>query len=303
MDRLDLYRIFARVVETRSFTRAADGLQMPRSTVSTAVAELEARLGARLLQRTTRSVSPTPEGEALHQRCLPLLSEAEDVETMFRAATRQIQGRVRVDVPGRIGRLILMPALPGFLADWPGILVDVGVSDRPVDLVGEQVDLALRVGALPDSSLRARRISEIAQINVASPAYLARYGTPQVPADLDRHLQVAYASPANGRVFDWEWLDEGRRRERPVAWQVSANCAEGYIAAALAGMGLIQIPAYDVAQHLGRGELVEVMPAHRPAPMPMHILFPHPRPSRRVQLFADWLEALLRRSVAAVQAA
>lgn len=297
MDRLDLYRIFARVIETRSFTRAADGLQMPRSTVSTAVAELEARLGARLLQRTTRSVSPTPEGEALHRRCLPLLSEAEDVESMFRAATRQIQGRVRVDVPGRIGRLILIPALPLFLADWPGILVDVGVSDRPVDLVGEQIDLALRVGALPDSSLRARRISEIAQINVASPAYLARHGTPRSPADLDRHLQVAYASPSNGRVFDWEWKEDGRTRERPVPWQVSANCAEGYIACALAGMGLIQIPAYDVAQHLAKGELVEVMPDHRPAPMPMHLLFPHPRPSRRVQLFADWLEALLRQSV------
>ena len=298
MDRIDLYRIFLRVVETRSFTRAADTLQMPRSSVSTAIAELEARLGVRLLHRTTRMVAATDEGAEFYDRCLGFLAESEEIETMFRAAARRIEGRIRIDVPGRIGRLILAPALPGFLSLWPGIRVELGMTDRAVDLVGERVDIALRVGPLPDSGLRARRLGGIAQINVASPAYLAQHGTPLVPRDLDRHWQVAYVSPSTGRVADWEWLDGGRVQTRPVPWRTGANSAEGYIACALAGMGLIQIPAYDVAHHIAAGELVEVMPGHRGASLPMHLLFPGaPRSPRRLTAFADWLEELLHRSL------
>lgn len=295
MDRIDLYRIFIRVIETRSFTKAADTLQMPRSSVSTAIAQLEARLGARLLNRTTRTVAPTDEGEELYDRCLSFLAEGEAMEGMFRTASRRLEGRIRVDVPGRIGRRIVAPALPGFLARWPGIRVELGMTDRPVDLVGERVDLALRVGPLTDSGLHARRLGEIAQINVASPAYLAEHGTPYALADLDRHWQVAYASPATGRVMEWEWREDGRNRTRPVPWRVSANSAEGYIACALAGMGLIQIPAYDVAHHLTAGKLIEVLPGHRPEPLPMTLLFPgNPRTLRRLTAFADWLEDLLR---------
>ncbi|WP_199259888.1 LysR family transcriptional regulator [Paracoccus binzhouensis] len=298
MDRIALYRIFTRVVETRSFTRAADTLQMPRSSVSTAIAELEARLGARLLNRTTRTVAPTDEGEEFYDRCLGFLAESEEMEALFRTASRRIEGRIRVDVPGRIGRLILAPALPEFLSLWPGIRVELGMTDRAVDLVGERVDLALRVGALPDSGLRARKLGAIAQINVASPAYLAQHGMPLAPDDLDRHWQVAYASPSTGRVAEWEWLEAGRIRTCPVPWRVSANSAEGYIACALAGMGLIQIPAYDVAHHLARGELVEVMPDHRPGSMAMHLLFPHgSRNARRLTAFAEWLEDLLCRRI------
>lgn len=290
MDRIDLYRIFVRVVEARSFTRAADTLQKPRSSVSAAVAELEARLGARLMQRTTRRLHPTDEGVEFYERCLALLSEHEEMETMFRSAARGLEGRIRVEVPGRVGRLIVAPALPEFLERWPGVLVELGATDRPADLVGERVDCALRIGVLPDSSLRARRLGEILQINVASPAYLARHGTPQGLGDLDRHVQVAYASPASGRVADWEWIEGGRVRTRPAPWRVSANNAEAYIACALAGLGMIQIPAYDVAAHLEAGELVEILPEARPAPLPAHLLFPGgARPTRRLSLFADWL--------------
>lgn len=295
MDRIDLYRIFARVIETRSFTKAADSLRMPRSSVSTAVAELEARLGARLLNRTTRIVTPTDEGLELHERCLPFLVESEDIESLFRAAPRQIEGRIRVDMPGRVGRLIVAPALPEFLALWPGIRVELGMSDRVVDLVGESVDLALRVGLLPDSSLRARRLGVIGQVNVASPAYLAQHGVPLAPPDLDRHWQVAYASPSTGRVADWEWQEGARLRSRQVPWRVSANSTEGYVACALEGMGLIQVPAYDVAPYLASGALVEVMPGFRPDGLPVHLLFPGgARISRRLVAFADWLEQLLR---------
>lgn len=300
MDRLDLYRIFARVIEARSFTRTADSLQMPRSTVSTAIAELEARVGARLINRTTRKVAPTNEGEEFYERCLSFLAESEEIETMFRTSARQIEGQIRVDVPGRIGRRIIAPALPGFLALWPGIRVELGMTDRAVDLVGERVDLALRVGPVAESGLRARRIGDIAQINVASPGYLASHGVPRSPADLDQHWQVAYASPSTGRMFDWEWQDGDRTRTRPVPWRVSANSAEGYIACALAGMGLIQIPAYDVAHHLAAGDLVGVMPEFHPEAMPMRLLFPgRSRSIRRVTAFADWTEQLLADKICA----
>lgn len=302
MDQIGLCRIFARVMETRSFTKAADTLQMPRSSVSIAIAELETLLGARLFNRTTRSVTPTDEGEAFFERCLKFLADSEELSTMFRTGARQIEGRIRVDVPGRIGRLILVPALPEFLDRWPGISVEVGMSDRAVDLISDRVDCALRVGALADSALRARRIGTIAQINVASPGYLARHGTPLRPADLDGHFQVAYASPSTGRVADWQWLEAGRSKTRPVQWRVSANNAEGYIACARAGMGLIQIPAYDVAADLADGGLREVMPEHRPAALPLQLLFPGGgRPPRRLVLFADWLADLLAKSILSPQ--
>lgn len=300
MDRINLYRIFVRVIEARSFTRAADTLRMPRSSVSGAIAELETRIGARLLNRTTRSVSPTHEGELFYERCQVFLADAEDLEAMFLKASRQIEGRIRVDLPGRIGRLIVAPALPEFLDRWPGIQIDLGMTDRTVDLVGERVDCALRVGTLVDSGLSARKLGEIVQINVASPAYLSRYGVPHAPADLCDHWQVAFASPTTGRIEEWEWQEAGQIRRQAVPWQASANSAEGYIACGLAGIGLIQIPAYDVAQHLASGALVEVMPAHRPAAMPMSLVFPgSPRTSRRLQIFSSWLGSLVTDAIAA----
>ncbi len=299
MDRIDLYRIFVRVVETRSFTRAADTLRMPRSSVSAAIAALESRLGARLLNRTTRTVVPTDDGDRLYHRCLGFLDDSEDIETMFRSTPEQAEGRIRVDLPGRIGRLIVAPALPDFLRQWPGLTVELGMTDRAVDLLGEKVDLALRVGPLKDSELRARSLGLIRQINVASPAYLAAQGTPRLPQDLDRHWQVAYASPSTGRVAEWEWQAGPVSVTRPVPWRVSANSAEGYIACALAGMGLIQIPAYDVARHLAAGQLVEVMPDHRPESLPATLLFPSsPRGTPRLAIFASWLEDLIARRIA-----
>lgn len=297
VDRIDLFRIFVRIVECGSFTRAADTLSLPRSSVSAAVRELEDRLGARLLNRTTRKVSPTRDGALFHERCRRLIAEVEEVEGLFRDSASGPSGRLRIDVPGRIGRLIIAPALPEFLARYPDISVDLGVTDRAVDLVGDSVDCVLRVGPLGDSSLIARSIGELRLINVASPAYLATHGTPLGPEDLaSGHLAVNYASPSSGRVEGWEWRDAaGVLRSLAVPARVSVNSAEAYIACCLAGLGLIQIPAYDVRAHLAAGELVEVLPEHRADAMPMTLLYPHREHlPRRVQVFADWLEALLR---------
>ncbi|KAB2726458.1 LysR family transcriptional regulator [Brucella anthropi] len=297
MDRIDLFRIFTRVVECSSFTRAADSLGMPRSSVSAAVLELEARIGARLLHRTTRVVSPTQDGSAFYERCLRLIADVEETENIFRQSATPA-GKLRVDVPGRIGRLIIAPALPAFLDQYPEIDIDLGVTDRAVNLVGESVDCVLRVGPLADSGLIARSIGELRLINVASPGYLKRHGIPGSPDDLLDHLAVNYASPSSGRVEAWEWVQGGALQSTPMRSRVTVNSAEAYIACCLAGLGLIQIPAYDVRRHIEAGELLEVMPIHRAEPMPMTLLYPHRQHlSRRLQVFAEWLEALLKREL------
>lgn len=282
-------------METASFTRAADGLGIPRSSVSAAVAELEGRVGARLLHRTTRKVAPTQDGAAFYERCLRVIADVEETEGLFRQGRAKPSGRLRVDVPGRVGRLIVAPALPAFLDEYPDIEVTLGITDRAVDLIEERVDLVLRVGPLSDSGLIARTIGILPLINVASPAYLDRHGTPRTPEDLPAHRAVHYASPSSGRVEPWEWCEGGVARTLALGGRVAVNSAEAYIACCLAGLGLIQIPAYDVRHHIEAGDLVEVLPDHRAEPLPMTLLHPHRRHlSRRVQVFSEWLEALLK---------
>lgn len=294
MDRIEHLRIFVRVAETGSFTQAADQLALPRASVSTAVQQLEARLGARLLHRTTRRVSLTPDGEALLERARALVADVEELEHQFRPGAQAVGGRLKVDVPSRVARRLVAPALPDFFARFPAIELELGSSDRAVDLVHEGVDCALRVGPLAASSLVARPLGRFTLINCASPGYLARHGTPRTPADLPQHLAVHYASPTSGRVAPWEWRRESEAVAVPMHGAVTVNNAETYIACALAGLGLIQIPAYDVREHLAAGELVEVLPAARAAPLPVHLVYPHRRHlSRRMQGFAAWLQALL----------
>jgi LysR family transcriptional regulator, regulator for bpeEF and oprC len=295
VDRIDLFRVFARVVECANFTRAADTLGMPRSSVSAAIQELEGRIGARLLHRTTRKVSPTQDGTALYERCLRLIADFEETENLFRPTSVGPGGMLRVDVPSRIGRLIIAPALPEFLATYPKIDVTLGLTDRAIDLVEERVDCVLRIGKPHDSGMIARPIGNLRLINVASPLYVSRHGAPRRPADMAAHEVVQYASPSSGRTVQWEWLEGETVRTLTTPGRVSVNSAEAYIACCLAGLGLIQIPAYDVQQHLRAGELIEVMPEYRAAPMPMNLLYPHRQHlSRRVQVFADWLVALMK---------
>jgi len=294
MDRIELYRVFVRVVDCAGFTRAADQLKLPRSTVSEAVRTLEQRLGTRLLHRTTRQVTPTQDGLLFHARCQQLIADADEAEQLFRQSPQRLSGRLKVDVPGRIGRLIIAPALPGFLQAHPQIDVELGMTDRSIDLIEDGVDCALRVGPLQDSRLVARGIGQLPLINVASPAYVERHGMPMHPSQLGMHWGVLYASPGNGRVEAWEWRENGILRSQPLAGRVTVNSAEAYIACCLAGLGLIQIPAYDVRAELAAGSLLEVMPGHRADPMPMHLLFPHRRhPSQRLRVFVDWLQQVL----------
>jgi len=223
-DRIDLFRIFARVVETADFTRAADTLKMPHSTISTAIQELEARVGTRLLARTTRLVSVTPNGAAFHDHCVKL---APDVEALFRRDKIGPQGVLRVNLPRRIGRLIVAQALPGFLERYPAVHIELGMNDRAVNLIDDSIDCVLRVGPLQDSGLIGRRIGDLALINVTSPAYIHRHGSPACPAELKHHHDIRYASPSSGRVEDWEWVQEGDARIMAVSGRVTVKQHRG----------------------------------------------------------------------------
>ena len=299
MDRIDQFRIFARVVEAGNFTRAAATLNLPRSTVSTAVSLLEERLGTRLLSRTTRKVAPTQDGLTFYERCIQLISDVEEAEAAFRPTSASLTGKLHVDLPGRIGRLIVIPALPSFLSRHPGLDLQLGVTDRAVNLVSENVDCALRIGTLEDSELIARHVGKLSVINVASPAYLERCGTPQNLEELHKnHRAIAYASPTTGRAETWDWHDGNAIHTLDIPSAITVNSAEAYIAAALAGLGIIQVPAYDVRDRLRNGDLIEILPAHRSPDLPMSLLYPHRRHlSQRVQVFADWLVDLIQTEI------
>ncbi|AVJ25700.1 LysR family transcriptional regulator [Achromobacter spanius] len=296
MDRFDQYRVFAQVAEMGSFIKAAHALDAPRASVSAAIQQLETQLGVRLLHRTTRQVRLTADGEQLLERVLPLLAEVEDIDQLFQASERQVSGRLSIDVPSRVARRLIAPQLPGLLRRHPRLQVVLSSTDRAIDLVQEGVDCAVRIGALHDSSLVVRPVGSIALINCASPAYLREHGEPMQPEDLaSGHWAVGYASPKTGRELPWETvLPDGGVRQDPVRSRVVVNNAESYIACCLAGLGLIQIPRFDVQHLLTAGELVEVIPAARAASMPVSLLYPHRRQrSRRLAVFHEWFEGLM----------
>lgn len=297
MDRFDQYRIFAQVAEMGSFIKAAHTLEVPRASVSAAIQQLEAGLGVRLLHRTTRRVRLTPDGELLLDRVRTLLTDVDDIDQLFQASQRQVSGRLIVDAPSRIARRLIAPALPGLLRRHPQLQLILSATDRSIDLVREGVDCVVRIGTLHDSSLVVRALGHIALINCASPAYLRERGEPRQPEDLPAaHWAVGYASPRSGKELPWESLaDDGSPHLIEVPSRVVVNNAENYIACCLAGLGLIQIPRFDVQHLLDSGDLVEVMPTHRAAPMPVSLLYPHRRQrSRRLMVFLEWFEALMR---------
>lgn len=294
MDRFTSMQVFTRVVEAGSFSRAAETLDMPRATVTTAIQQLEAHLGVRLLHRTTRRVTLTLDGSAFYERCLPLLEELADAEAML-TDQHQPSGRLRVNLPSRPARLLVIPALMGFCDRYPKIDLDIGVSDRPVDLTQEGVDCALRIGPLPDSALVARRIGLMREVSCAAPAYLARFGTPCTPADLAEHQAVNFHSARTGRSLEWEYTEAGRVHRLRLDGRLTVDSTEAYLAAALAGFGLVQVPLHSAHAHLARGELVEVLADYRPVPSPMSVVFSHRRHlSRKVKVFVEWLIALMR---------
>lgn len=296
MDRFQAMQVFTRVVDANSFTQAADSLGLPRATVTTTIQGLERLLKVRLLNRTTRSLSLTPDGASYYERCLRILADIEDAEASFHDVARGPQGRLRIDVPPSIGRLILIPALCEFHGRYPDIELAIGMSDRPVDMVQEAVDCVIRVGELQDSTMVAKRIGTFESITCAAPAYLERYGEPATIEQLRDHRAVHYFSGRTGRNIDWSFTVDGRPTAVAVKGAVSVNDAEAYVACGVKGFGMIQPARYMVAGHLESGALREVLPGWTPPPMAISVVYLHNRHlSPKVRVFVDWISELFQR--------
>ena len=288
MDRFDAMRLFARVVERRSFTLAAQDLDVPRSTATEVIKQLEQRLRVRLLQRTTRHVTPTLDGEAYYRRCLAILGDIEEAEAAFTGV--KPSGTLRIDVHGALARHFVVPALPRFLDLYPAIQLHIGEGDRFVDLVREGVDCVLRAGELQDSAMIARRVAMLDEGTYASPDYLARFGAPRTPDDLASHRMIGFVSSATGNVIPLEFTVDGELQHVTTTLALSVVSGDMMVATARTGLGLIQIPRYHVASDLACGALVEVLADFRPSPTPVSVLYPRTRQlSPRVRVFIDWL--------------
>jgi DNA-binding transcriptional LysR family regulator len=293
MDRFDAMRVFTRVVERRSFSLAAEDLGLPRSTVTDAVKGLEARLGVRLLERTTRQVHPTLDGEAHYRRCLSLIADLEDAEGAFGGA--RPKGLLRVDVHGTLARHFVMPRLPGFLAEYPEIELYMSEGDRLVDLIREGIDCVLRVGDIKDSDMIARRVAMLDEITCAAPAYIERFGRPASVDALDGHIMVGFHSSAAGTLLPLEFVVDGAMRDVRLRATVSVNGAESLVAAARLGLGLIQVPRYHVEDDLNQGTLVAVLQHCPPSPTPVSLLYPRQRQlSPRVRVFIEYITRAFR---------
>jgi LysR family transcriptional regulator, regulator for bpeEF and oprC len=295
MDRLLALQTFARVVELGGFTKAADSLQLPKTTVSDLVQGLETRLGVRLLQRTTRRVTVTPDGAAFYERCARILADLEEAEASVMQARVAPKGRLRVDVPGAFGRLFVIPALPQFLARYPDLRLELGMGLRPVQLLEEGVDCVVRIGEQPDSNLVARRIGTLSFICCASPEYLREHGVPRTPEDLSAHRCVNFMSNRTGRILDWEFVRDGRKVQLTLDGVLAVNDSDAYVVAGVMSLGIVKVADYLARPYLESGQLTQVLTDWTAEQFAIAVMYPQSRHlSAKVRIFVDWVSELIQ---------
>jgi DNA-binding transcriptional LysR family regulator len=288
MDRFEAMRVFTRVLERRSFTLAAQDLDLPRSTVTDVVKQLETRLGTRLLQRTTRVVSSTLDGEAYYRRCISLLADLEDAEAAFAGA--KPRGMLRVEVQGTMARHFLFPSLPAFFAAYPDVELYISEADRLIDVVREGVDCVLRYGPLPDSELVARRLGMLDRVTFATPDYIARFGMPEHPDRMEGHRAIALRSPTTGNLRPMNFTIDGVVQNVALPAVMSVTGPESHIMGVKLGLGLGQLPSFLVEDELASGTFVEVLEDYAPPPGQVSLLYPpNKQLSPRVRVFIDWM--------------
>lgn len=294
MDQIQAMRIFTRVVEAGTFTRAADSLSLPKATVTKHVQALEERLRVKLLNRTTRRVTVTADGAAYYERTVRVLADLDDIEASMTNARANPQGRLRVDVGTSVAQLLIIPHLAEFQARYPDIQLDLGVSDRPVDLIGDNVDCVIRGGNLSDQSLVARRIGNIEFITVAAPSYLAQHPAPAHPLDIEaHHTSLIYFSPQSGRPYPLEFRKGEESIDITGPYKLSINEGSAYVSAAVHGLGIGQISSWQAQQHLASGALVQLLPQWTQPLLPIYVVYPPNRHlSAKVRAFVDWAAEL-----------
>ncbi len=299
MDQLAAMKAFSRVVEVGTFTRAAQMLGMPKPTLSKLVQGLEAHLRTKLLNRTTRRVTVTTDGAAYYERVVRILADVDELDGSMSLSQGSPKGRLRIDISASLAMLILIPTLPQFHARYPDIQIDLGVTDRPVDLVGENVDCVVRAGAISDQSLIARRIAEFHFISCATPTYLARHGEPRHPAELERgHTVVGYFSSSTGKPFPLEFRRGEETQETGAPYTVAVNDGNAYLAAGLAGLGIMRAPLFMLEEHLASGALVPVLREWTIDPVPLYVVYPPNRHlSSKLRVFVDWVAEVFSASL------
>ncbi len=293
MNKLQAMEVFVQVVDAGGFTRAADTMHLPKATVSTLIQQLETTLAVKLLHRTTRHVSVTADGAAYYERCLRILSDVREAEESLSRTRLSPSGRLRVDVPTGLASDVIVPALPQFFEQYPDIQLELGCSDRPVDLVEEGVDCAVRGGALGDSSLIARRVGILNFTTGASPAYLERYGRPSHPSELMRHRCVNYFSARTGKIFDWDFTRDGERVQVALPGLIALNDSNAYIAAGVAGLGIVQMASFMMEPLSADGRIEVILHDWISDPLPIHVVYPQNRHlSAKVRVFVEWVAEL-----------
>jgi LysR family transcriptional regulator for bpeEF and oprC len=293
MNKLQAMEVFVQVVDAGGFSKAADNMQLPKATVSTLIQQLEAALAVKLLHRTTRHVSVTADGAAYYERCLRILADVKEAEESVSRTRLSPSGRLRVESPTGLASEIIVPALPAFFERYPDIQLELGSSDRPVDLIEEGVDCAVRGGELGDSTLIARRIGMINLVTCAAPSYIERFGMPEHPRDLTRHRCVNYFSAKTGKIYDWDFTRDGERIQIPMPGVIALNDSNAYVQAGLVGLGVIQMTDYMLMQHVHEGRMVRLLPDWATDPVPIHIVYPQNRHlSAKVRVFVEWVAEL-----------
>ena len=298
MDQLAAMRAYVRVVEAGTFTRAARSLAMPKPTVSKLIRTLEAHLRTKLLNRTTRRVTVTPDGAAYYERVVRLIADLDELDGSMTLSQASPKGRLRVDMSGALAMQVVIPALNEFYERYPDIQIDLGATDRPVDLVAENVDCVVRGGELTDQSLIARRIGEMHMITCAAPSYLSRYGEPAHPTELENgHRVVSYFSAGSGRTYPLTFVRGEERHEMRGPSFIAVNDGNAYVSAALAGLGVVQAPVFMVHEHIASGALRTVLPQWDTETIPLHVVYPPNRHlSNRLRVFVDWIAEVIGRS-------
>ncbi|MCQ4967269.1 MULTISPECIES: LysR family transcriptional regulator [Atlantibacter] len=295
MDKIHAMQLFIRVADLESFSQAAQTLGLPKGSVSRQIQALESALGTRLLHRTTRRVQLTQDGMVYYERCRDLLANLEELDGLFLHDPSSVSGRLRVDMPVGVARNLVMPKLPAFLQQYPGIELELSSTDRLVDVVREGFDCVLRVGHLKDSGLVARPLGKLTQVNCASPQYLERFGFPESLDDLSTHAVVHYSPHFGSRGLGFEYSMDKQTHWIKTGGILTVNSPETYQAAAVTGLGIIQVPRAAIKEALRSGALIEILPQYRPEPMPVSLLYPHRRNlSRRVHLFMEWLGGVMK---------
>ena len=299
MDKFSAMKVFVRVVEAGTFTKAADSLGVPKAQVTRLVQSLEEELKTLLLNRTTRRVTVTAEGAAYYDRTVRVLDEIEEIESSMSHAKVNPRGKLRIDVPPPVANLILIPAMEDFCARYPDIQIDIGVSQKPVDLIGENVDCVLRAGEVTDQSLVARRIGEYHRIMCASPSYLKRFGVPQHPSDLqdERHRVITYFARGSEH-FSYVLQRGDERYEVNARWSIALNEGGAMLVAGLVGLGIARTAPFMAAPHLAAGTLQVVLPEWSAGVWPLYVVYPPNRHvSAKLRVFIDWAVDLFARTL------